>query len=66
MGTKDSFNVTAQYDPKNTYTSLGSIRSDKTYVVHPESIKQKLYTGEAFYVSKVGRLGWDKVKVLID
>jgi GTPase SAR1 family protein len=64
MGTKDTFNVTAQYDPKNTSGSLGSVRSDKAYVIHPESIKQKLNTGEAYVVSKVGKFEWDKVKVL--
>ncbi len=64
MGTKDTFNVTAQYDAKNTGASLGSVRSDKTYVIHPESIKQGLRTGEAYCVSKVGRFRWDKVKVM--
>lgn len=63
MGTKNSFNLTVQYDAKNT-ASLGSIRSDKTYVIHPESIKQELSTGQAFYVTKVGDCKWDKVKVM--
>lgn len=64
MGTKDTFNVTAQYDPQNTDASLGSVRLDKTYVIHPESIKQSLKTGEAYFVSKVGKFEWDKVKVM--
>lgn len=64
MGTKDTFNVTAQYDPKNTDASLGSVRFDKTYIIHPESIKQNLRTGEAYCVSKAGRFGWDKIKVI--
>lgn len=63
IGTKDSFNVTTQYDPKNTYATLGSIRSDKTYIIHPELIKQSLNTGEAYFVSKIGKFEWDKVKV---
>jgi conjugal transfer pilus assembly protein TraD len=66
IGTKDSFTVTAQYNAQDTDANLGSIRSDKTYVIHPESIKQRLGTGEAYYVSKVGNFGWEKVKVLWD
>lgn len=64
MGTKDTFNVTAQYDAQSSDANLGSIRPDKTYVIHPESIKQSLRTGEAYFVSKVGKFGWDKVKVM--
>ncbi len=63
IGTKDTFNVTAQYDPKMWDTNLGSIRSDKTYVIHPESIKQSLNTGEAYCVSKVGKFGWIRLKL---
>lgn len=64
MGTKDTFNVTAQYDAGKTGASSGSVRSDKTYVIHPESIKQRLDTGEAYIVSKVGGFSWDKVRVM--
>lgn len=64
MGTKDTFTVTAQYDAKNIEATLGSVRPDKTYVIHPESIKQGLGTGEAYVVSKIGKFGWDKVKVI--
>lgn len=64
MGTKDTFNITAQYDANKTAASLGSVRPDKTYVIHPESIKQGLDTGEAYIVSKVGGFGWNKVKVI--
>lgn len=66
IGTKDSFTVTAQYNTNSNDASLGSIRTDKAYVIHPESIKQKLNTGEAYCVSKVGNFEWDKVKVLRD
>ncbi len=63
-GTKDSFTVTAQYDPKNTNASLGSVRSDKTYIIHPESIKKELDTGEAYIVTKLGGFQWHKVRVM--
>lgn len=35
MGTEDTFNVTAQYDPNQKGMGLGSIRADKAYIVHP-------------------------------
>ncbi|OGT44028.1 MAG: hypothetical protein A3F13_06800 [Gammaproteobacteria bacterium RIFCSPHIGHO2_12_FULL_40_19] len=63
MGTEDTFNVTAQYDPNQKGMGLGSVRADKTYIVHPEAIKQSLRTGEAYCVSKVGQFGWEKVRV---
>jgi type IV secretory pathway TraG/TraD family ATPase VirD4 len=63
MGTYDTFTLTAQFDPKQKGLGLGSISADKAYVVHPESIKQGLRTGEAFFVSKVGRPEWEKVRV---
>ena len=48
MGTEDTFTVTAQFDPSQQGMGLGSIRADKTYIVHPEAIKQGLRTGEAY------------------
>lgn len=65
MGTEDTFNVTAQLDLSQQGAGLGSIRADKAYVVHPEAIKQGLRTGEAYFVSKVGRYGWEKVRVML-
>jgi len=64
IGTKNTFNVTAQYDPAQKGLGLGSIRADKTYIVHPEAIKQELRTGEAYCVSKVGRFGVDKLRII--
>lgn len=65
MGTEDTFNVTAQYNPGNNGMGLGSVRSDKTYIVHPEAIKQGLRVGEAYCVSKVEQFGWEKVRVVV-
>lgn len=63
MGTRDTFTVTAQIDGRHSDSVLGTVRADKGYIIHPESIKQALRTGEAFYASKVGRFQWDKVRV---
>ncbi|OGT41396.1 MAG: hypothetical protein A3F13_05325 [Gammaproteobacteria bacterium RIFCSPHIGHO2_12_FULL_40_19] len=63
-GTKNTFNVTAQFNSKDNSASLGSVRPDKTFIIHPESIKQRLRTGEAYYVSKVGEFTWEKVRVV--
>ena len=63
MGTEDTFNRTAQYDPQQKGMGLGSIHEDKKYIVHPEAIKQSLRTGEAYCVSKVGQFAWEKVRV---
>lgn len=64
IGTKDAFNVTAQYDPAQQGMGLGSIREDKTFIVHPEAIKQGLRTGDAYCVSKVGQFGWERVRIM--
>lgn len=66
IGTKDTFTVTAQYSSNKTGAEMGSIRSDKGYVVHPEAIKQRLRTGDAYCVSKVGGFGWEKVRVVCE
>jgi len=63
VGTKDTFTVTAQINVNQGDAGMGTVRSDKEYIIHPEMIKQKLQTGEAFYVSKVGKFRQDKVKV---
>ena len=63
IGTKDAFNVTAQINVNQGDAGMGTVRLDKEYIIHPEMIKQKLQTGEAFYVSKVGRCRQDKVKI---
>ena len=63
MGTENKFVGTAQLDPNQQATGLGSIRETKGFIVHPEGIKQELRTGEAYVVSKAGRFGWEKVRV---
>lgn len=62
IGTQDTFAVTAQLDLKQL-GSLGTVRSTKEYIIHPDSIKQKLDIGEAFYITKVNGFKSDKVKV---
>lgn len=64
MGTRDSFSVTAQYDPKSVGVGLGSVKADKGYVVHPEEIKQGLRVGEVVCGSKVGMGVCGSVKIL--
>jgi hypothetical protein len=63
VGTKEAFTVTAQISQAQGATSLGTVRSNKEFIIHPDWIKQSLQTGEAFYVTKVGQFRWDKVKV---
>lgn len=65
-GTQDKFNLTEQLDVHADYAKLGSVRVNKEFIIHPDWIKQELQTGEAFYISKVGRFRWDKVKVVIN
>lgn len=62
-GTQNAFTVTAQLNTKGNDAGLGSVRYNKEFIVHPDRIKQELQTGEAFYISKVGRFGWDKIKI---
>lgn len=64
IGTKDAFTVTAQVDVQQGADGrLGTVRVNKEYIVHPEEIKQGLQVGEAFYVSKVRGVQWEKVRV---
>lgn len=62
-GTKDTFTVTAQLNTKESNAGLGSVKRDKEFIVHPDAIKQGLQTGEAFYITKVGRFRQDKVRI---
>ncbi len=62
VGTQDVFNVTAQLNLQEA-SDMGSVKFDKEFIIHPETIKQKLKTGEAFYVSKVNDFLGDKVKI---
>ena len=61
-GTKDSFDMTAQIGGDGA-TGMGSVRRNKEFIIHPDSIKQNLQPGEAFYISKVGRFKAEKIKV---
>lgn len=63
VGTKDVFDVTAQLNMKESGPGMGSVKVNKEYIVHPDAIKQGLGVGEAFYVTKVGGFGVDKVRV---
>ncbi len=63
VGTQDKFTLTAQLNLKDKEDSMGSVRVNKQFIVHPDEIKQQLKTGEAFYVSKVKQFEYDKIKV---
>lgn len=63
IGTQDAFTVSAQYNPNQADAGVGTIGHTKEFIVHPDQIKQGLQTGEAYCVSKVGRFGWEKVRV---
>lgn len=43
---------------------MGTVRRTKEFIVHPDVIKQELQSGEAFYITKVGKFCQDKVKVI--
>ena len=64
IGTKTAFTVSAQYNPNQKDKGVGTIGHTKEFIVHPDDIKQKLKTGEAYCVSKVENFGWEKVRVL--
>ena len=51
IGTKDDFAHTAQLDGLGS-TGMGSVRRTKSFVVHPDVIKQ-LPMGEAIFVNKI-------------
>jgi len=63
IGTKDSFTVTAQLNPSQDDGGLGSVRLNKEFIVHPDAIKQRLQTGEAFYSAKNSKFRQDKVRI---
>lgn len=66
IGTYDKYDLTTQIDLKANTAALGSASCNKSFIVHPDEIKQALGTGEAFYVTKVGGFAVDKVRVLYD
>jgi hypothetical protein len=55
IGTKDSFDITAVLDEKLPKSNLGSLSRNKSFIVHPDDIKQGLKTGEAHLATKVGK-----------
>lgn len=63
IGTQDSYDITVQLDLASNQSALGSASKNKSFIVHPESIKQTLATGEAFFASKITEFKVDKVKV---
>ncbi|WP_218813552.1 type IV secretory system conjugative DNA transfer family protein [Rickettsiella endosymbiont of Dermanyssus gallinae] len=63
VGTEDGFDVTAQISEDNS-TGMGSVKRNKSFIIHPDSIKQELQSGEAFYISKVNKFQHKKVKII--
>jgi type IV secretory pathway TraG/TraD family ATPase VirD4 len=63
LGTRDVFTVTAQLNLKEREAGLGTVRQSKEFIVHPDTIKQKLQTGEVLYMKKVNGFHWDRVKI---
>lgn len=63
VGTKDAFTVTVQINSQHAEARAGSVRVNKEFIVHPDMIKQGLRTGEAFYITKVGRFKKDKIRI---
>jgi type IV secretory pathway TraG/TraD family ATPase VirD4 len=66
IGTKDVFTVTAQLNVKECDAAMGSVKRNKEFVIHPDAIKRGLQTGEAFYITKVGRFFQEKIKVKLE
>lgn len=63
IGTQDGFSHTTQINAKEMNAVLGTVSKAKEFIVHPDYIKQKLKTGEAYYVSKVNGFKSDLIKV---
>lgn len=63
VGTMENFTVTAQLDGKNGSSGMGSVRVNKEFIVHPDAIKQELYIGEIFYITKCGYFLPEKVMI---
>lgn len=64
IGTKDAFDITGQISVQASSEMMGSISKNKSFIVHPDEIKQSLKMGEAFYVTKIRKFSVDKIKVL--
>jgi conjugal transfer pilus assembly protein TraD len=63
IGTEDSYDVTAVVNTDARQSNMGSLAKNKSFIVHPDDIKQKLNTGEAYFATKVNKFRVDKIKV---
>ncbi len=63
IGTEDSFDLTAVVNAAFVQSNMGSLSKNKSFIVHPDDIKQHLQTGEAYLVSKVGKFMIDRLKI---
>lgn len=63
IGTEDSYEVTAVVNAEYSHSNLGSLSKNKSFIVHPDEIKQKLKIGEAFFATKVNKFNVDKIIV---
>ncbi|MFM2322696.1 MAG: hypothetical protein RLZZ225_849, partial [Pseudomonadota bacterium] len=63
VGTQDGFDITAQIS-EDASTGMGSVKRNKSFIIHPDKIKQALQPGEAFYISKVNKFQQKKVKII--
>ena len=63
IGTQDGFDITAQIS-EDTSTGMGSVKRNKSFIIHPDAIKQSLQPGEAFYITKVKQFQQKKVKII--
>ncbi len=63
IGTEDSFDLTAVVNAAFVQSNMGSLSKNKSFIVHPDDIKQHLQTGEAYLVSKIGKFKIDRLKV---
>lgn len=61
-GTRDSFSITTQISAGGS-TGTGTVSHNKSFIIHPDAIKQSLQTGEAFYISKVGQFCAEQIRV---
>jgi len=62
-GTQNSFTVTAQVNTNETDSTVGTVKRDREFIIHPDQIKQSLDIGEAFYITKIDGFRWEKVRV---
>lgn len=63
VGTKDVHTVTAQISTQSNIGGMGSVRQNKEFIIHPDSIKQSLRAGEAYLVSKVDGFRVERIAI---